>query len=1175
MSVYSLPPLISSILVLLVGLFVFCNNRKSLINITFSLECLSVFIWLFGYFMMYSARDESFAYWCTRLVYAGVIFIPTLFYHFTISFLHKEQKKKKLIVVFYMYSLLFLVLLYASNSFVVGLYKYYWGYQTRVGNIHHLFLVIWTIAFYLAFKELLISRKELRGTKEYDRIKYVMAAYIISLPAMTDFIPNYGIGFYPFGSIFVVSWISLIAYAIVKHQLMDITVFIKKTFSYSLVLLLLIAPCFAAVIMTQKYFPQGFYYPVLGCLFILVGLIFPRIKVQAERNLENILFKGIFDYRETLDNLSKKMATLQNLDELLSTSTETIGKAIDTNALGVYLLADDGQYALKSSYGKYKVDYADIDGSSALVQYMRTSDQIIKNDRSKKDISPNSPSIRRELDELGAYISIPIKFERELRGFMVVSEKESAGDYSKAELKVLSTMANQLAVAVENSLKYEEIKDLSMNLEKKVEERTNELTEANEELKRLDNLKNEFFAKVSHELRTPLTNIILPVQNMLTEQGDRLHAEDREDKEAMLRNANKLLRRINEILDISKLEAGKMKVKARLRNVNSILEDIGVASSIAAKEMGINLVFEPDNQLSKIYVDADKIEKVFSNMVSNALKFTDRGGKVRIKTKEAEDHIEVRVSDTGVGIAQEQLPYIFDRFHQVDGSSSRKYEGTGLGLCLVKEFLELHHGSVEVTSELGKGTAFTAQLLKGKDHFASEEIEEELEFQTSDGLVEQRRGVRRKGERRRWDRRQMPGEDRETIDLLQVQLSDLVQGTGYSEEAGSGDGERDEKGKSVLVVEDNRDLASNIARSLARFYNVFVAYNGQQALDRMQQKMLDLIISDVMMPEMDGHELCEKIKSDERTQHIPIVLLTAKATVGDKIEGLKHGADQYLAKPFNPNELHAVVDSLLTKRELQAQLNKSNLELKKALHELEEAQVRLVHAARLESAGQLAAGVAHGIKNNIYCLRAGLDGISKRLTMLSEGKLEIQDTYEGLVKALETNSKAAEHSLFIVNSLLDFSRKDKEGMAFSDINKGIEDTLTLALPMIKDRITVRKEYGDLNKVECRIEEINQVIMNMIINAYQATEQKGTVWIKTAQNEDAVIITIADDGPGIPEEHLDKIFTPFFSTKEGQNSGLGLSICYNIIKDHHGTVDTNSTVRLGTEFTIALPTKQPK
>lgn len=1122
--------------------------------------------------MMYSTTNETFANNCAKLVYTGVVFIQAFFYHFTVTFLRVRGRRNKTIICSYVSSFVLLALLHGSDSLVVGVYDYYWGYQTRVGSQHILFILVFLLFYSLSYKELLIVYKNIqkKGTREYNKIKYVITAYLVGVFGTIDLVPNYGVEFYPFGFIFVVSWISLLAYAIVKHQLMDIRVVIKKTFSYSFVLLLLIVPCFAAVIITEKYLSQGFYYPVLGCLFVLVGFIFPRIKLRTERNLENILFKGVFDYRETLDNLSKKMATLQNLDELLSDATETIGKAIDTNSLGLYLLGDNGEYELKSSYGKYRGDRTNVDSSSTLVHYMRNSGEIIKNDGANKNINAYSASLRSQLDELGAYMSIPIKFERQLRGFIVISEKESAGDYSREELKVLSTMANQLAVAVENSLKFEEIKELSINLENKVAERTDELKEANEELKRLDNLKSEFFAKVSHELRTPLTNIVLPIQNILAEQGDRLHPENVKEKKVMLRNAYRLLKRINEILDIAKLDAGKMKIDASLRDVNSILEDIIVASSIGAKEMGIDLVFEPDDQLPKIYVDTEKIEKVFSNIVGNALKFTDRGGKVEVRTKELDDRIEVRVCDTGVGIAQKDLPYIFDRFHQADSSSSRKYEGTGLGLCLVKEFVELHYGSIEVRSELGKGTTFSVQLLQGRDHFARGEIKEEPQFETSDGLVERRWWERRKGERR-----EMPEEDRETVGLLQVQLSDVIQGAGDSKAGGSGLAEGGEKEKSVLVVEDNRDLASNIARSLAGLYNVFVAYNGQQGLDRVRQRVPDLIISDVMMPEMDGHELCEKIKSDKRTQHIPIVLLTAKATLDDKIEGLKYGADQYLVKPFNPNELHAVVDSLLTKRELQAQLNKSNLELKKALHELEEAQVKLVHAARLESAGLLAAGVAHEIKNNMYCLRAGIEGINKRLTMVSQGKLDIKDTYSGVAKALETNKKAIEHSLFVVNSLLDFSRKDKEGKAFSDINKGIEDTLTIAMPVIKDKISVHKEYGEMNQVECRIEEINQVVINMIINAYQAIEEKGTVRIKTTQNGDTVVISIADDGPGIPKEHLPKIFTPFFSTKEGQNSGLGLSICYNIIKAHHGTVDIKSTPGQGTEFIIALPTKQPK
>ena len=310
------------------------------------------------------------------------------------------------------------------------------------------------------------------------------------------------------------------------------------------------------------------------------------------------------------------------------------------------------------------------------------------------------------------------------------------------------------------------------------------LEQARDELKEMDELKTQFFSKVSHELRTPLTNIMLPIQNILAERGDRLNPENRREKTAMLRNARKLMKQINQILDISKLEAGRMKIVARLRGLNNILEDIIGASSIGAKEMGVDLVFEPDTILSEIYVDSDKSEKIFSNLISNALKFTSSGGKVQVKTKEEEDHVEVSVNDRGIGIAQEELPHIFDRFHQVDGSASRKYEGTGLGLFMVKEFVELHHGSIEVTSELGQGTTFIVKLLKGRDHFRKEEIQEDLEFETIDGVEERRLGDRRAGERRETDRRQMGAEDRETIDSLQVQLSDLRLGTEYSEDAG-------------------------------------------------------------------------------------------------------------------------------------------------------------------------------------------------------------------------------------------------------------------------------------------------------------------------------------------------------------------------------------------------------
>ena len=200
---------------------------------------------------------------------------------------------------------------------------------------------------------------------------------------------------------------------------------------------------------------------------------------------------------------------------------------------------------------------------------------------------------------------------------------------------------------------------------------------------------------------------------------------------------------------------------------------------------------------------------------------------------------------------------------------------------------------------------------------------------------------------------------------------------------------------------------------------------------------------------------------------------------------------------------------------------------------------------------------------------------AQRLILLSEGQLDIEETYDSLKKALKTNDQAIDSSISVINSLLAFSGKEKEGMTLCDINTGIENTITLLLPRIKDKLIVQTSFGETQKVECRIEEINQVIMNLVLNAYQAIEGRGEINIETTQDGNNVRITLADDGPGIPEENLDKIFLPFFSTKEKEiNTGLGLSICYNIIKNHHGNIDVKSNLGSGTEFIISLPILQP-
>jgi signal transduction histidine kinase/ligand-binding sensor domain-containing protein/AraC-like DNA-binding protein len=403
-----------------------------------------------------------------------------------------------------------------------------------------------------------------------------------------------------------------------------------------------------------------------------------------------------------------------------------------------------------------------------------------------------------------------------------------------------------------------------------------------ETLRKLDHLKSQFFANISHEFRTPLTLILGQVESVMssaidTKEKGKLHVANR--------NARRLLTLINQLLDLSKLEAGKMELNAGQHNIVSFLKSLFYSFESFAETQKITLQIESEMENIPVVFDPDKMEKVFSNLISNALKFTSAGGEVNVIVKINEDsQVKVTIKDSGIGIPADRLPYIFNRFYQVDNSLTKEREGTGIGLALAKELIELHKGTIIVRSNEGKGTEFIITLPSLL--LASPKIGEETEKP-----------------------------ELKTFDSLSQDITSATPAPSLSEELVPISIREVGDGLLILIVEDNPDVCAYIREQIENDYRIIEACNGEEGIRFARNEIPDLIITDVMMPKMDGYQFSKAIRKDEKTSHIPIIMLTAKAGLDDKIEGLETGIDAYLTKPFSAKELKVRVKNLILQRE--------------------------------------------------------------------------------------------------------------------------------------------------------------------------------------------------------------------------------------------------------------------
>ncbi len=395
--------------------------------------------------------------------------------------------------------------------------------------------------------------------------------------------------------------------------------------------------------------------------------------------------------------------------------------------------------------------------------------------------------------------------------------------------------------------------------------------------------KLRFFTNISHEFRTPITLIIGQLELLM--QSTKLASSHYKDIVNVHRNALKMTRLINELLDFRKQDQGFMKLKVTEKDLVAFLRDIYVSFVDFAASRKVNLIFNCENDKILVWYDYLQLQKVFYNLLTNAFKYTDKNAEIRIEVFDYVDKVTVSVVDNGHGITKESLTKVFDRFYQDDSESTYNTQnpGTGLGLALSKGIVELHCGLIDVTSEIGKGACFTVTLLKGNQHLQQKE---HIEFVNSDFESDNY--------------------------IVQFNNSDLE----FIEEATNNQLEQFQNTPTMLIVEDDNDLRNVLIRIFKPMYKILEADNGLTGFKIAKEKQPDLIISDVMMPIMNGNEMCTKLKGDFETSHIPIVLLTAQTTVEQNIDGLKSGADDYISKPFNVKILIVRCNNLLTSRKV-------------------------------------------------------------------------------------------------------------------------------------------------------------------------------------------------------------------------------------------------------------------
>jgi signal transduction histidine kinase len=695
----------------------------------------------------------------------------------------------------------------------------------------------------------------------------------------------------------------------------------------------------------------------------------------------------------------------------------------------------------------------------------------------------------------------------------------------------------------------EELRGRTEDMEREVVRRSRELDaanrqlrEANEKLSHLDAVKTAFFSNVSHEFRTPLTLMLGPLEDSLRDAVHPLSNAHRKRLQLAHDNALRLLKLVNELLDFSRLHAGRLRGKFAPSDFARLVRELTGMFQTAFDKAGLRLYMDCQSLSVPIWVDCDMWEKIIPNLVSNAFKFT-LAGQVTVRVLETPSHAVVEVADSGTGIAQSELPQIFERFHRVTGAIGRTHEGAGIGLALVRELVELHGGTIGVDSEPGRGSVFRIEIPKGREHLSADAVVQEGTPQpnsadaagtaaatASVGAVGTVGGAGIAGmahatEAARWVDANSDGNVRMAMTPCREESARPL----------------------VLVVDDNADLRDYMQGLLVAHYDVITANDGRDALDRIRSTPPDIVLSDVMMPHMTGIDLVRALRSDPSTVAIPVILLSARAGAEATVEGLDAGSDDYLTKPFTAHELLARV--------------RSHMQL---------AHARRKWTAELESANRELDAFSYSVAHDLRGPLRSIDGFSQLLLQENADQLDAAGRQRlGILRS------AAQRMSQLIDDLLRLAHMSRGELRCVPFDLScLVRTVAMQVQQGKGerQITLKVEEGVNVDADPHLLQI--VLENLLGNAWKFTAKRADAVVEFGCEyvNDEICYYIRDNGAGFDMNYASKLFGVFqrlHPESEFQGTGIGLATVKRIVSRHGGRVWGVGEVGRGATFYFTL------